>query len=118
VEGGGRVQFFDLTGGPVVRLAKERAMSEQAVHERAGMAAAREARRAALIAARPDVERLKAGATTGRYRPVFHQIPALGMFICAGASPMLYAWRGQRMVPAHRRGHESGFSLKRCVCCW
>lgn len=26
VEGGGRVMFFDLTGGPTVRLAKERAM--------------------------------------------------------------------------------------------
>lgn len=26
VEGGGRVMFFDLTGGPVIRLAKERAM--------------------------------------------------------------------------------------------
>ena len=25
-EGGGRVMFFDLTGGPVIRLAKERAM--------------------------------------------------------------------------------------------
>jgi len=26
VEGGGRVMFFDLTGGPTVRLGKERAM--------------------------------------------------------------------------------------------
>ena len=31
--GGARIQYFDLTGGPVVRLAKRRAIEEQIAHE-------------------------------------------------------------------------------------
>ena len=58
-EGGGRVMFFDLTGGPTVRLAKERAIAEQAAHERAAVERAREARREALRAERPDVHRVE-----------------------------------------------------------
>ena len=37
VEDGGRVQFFDVTGGPLVRLAKERAMAEQVALESAAL---------------------------------------------------------------------------------
>lgn len=51
VEDGGRVQFFDVTGGPLVRLAKERAMAEQVALESAAL---ERARRALL----PDVVRV------------------------------------------------------------
>ena len=50
-EDGGRVQFFDVTGGPLVRLAKERAMAEQVALESAAL---ERARRALL----PDVVRV------------------------------------------------------------
>jgi alcohol dehydrogenase (NADP+) len=55
--GGARIQYFDLTGGPVVRLAKRRAIEEQIAHEERAIDERRLASRPPLPRSLPDQPR-------------------------------------------------------------
>ena len=75
---GGRVQFFDFTGGPVVREAKARAASEQMAHERRQLFEWKARREQELWNSRPDVTRFGAAMPQATLK-TGHKIPLIGL---------------------------------------